>query len=268
MVRKQETVKYRRLYMCCPYSIYSRLGLVLLNKWSSSRWETVLDSAAGEMEEGKEADCSRYTGRFAGQPGWEEKEPACFSPPLREANRQEWYVNELLGMAGEVCWRTAFGVHWTVQMENLKARPDFPRFLPVDWGHFKAWQSKVIPLSLGVANVGAVWAEGQQKLEIHLQKIHLGRTGNKIISARHPALPFSKVLSLLRSFFFMVDFKEKLQQRSYLSMKNNPFPTLFWNNQRIKCMHTHAHPKTMQQAQKLWTLHLHLHDLSLVNLWV
>lgn len=165
-----------------------------------------------------------------GLPGWEEKEPACFSPPLREANRQEWYVNELPDMAGEVCWRTAFGVHWTVQTENLEAWPDFPRFLPVDWGHFKAWQSKVIPLSLGVANVGAVWAEGQQKLEIHLQKIHLVRTGNKIISARHPVLPFSKVLSLLRSFFFMVDFKEKLWQRSYLSMKNNPLPTLFWNN--------------------------------------
>lgn len=168
-------------------------------------------------------------------------------------------------MAGEVCWRTAFGVHWAVQTENLEAWPDFPRFLPVDWGHFKAWQSKVIPLSLGVANVGAVWAEGQQKLEIHLQKIHLVRTGNKIISARHPALPFSKVLSLLRSFFLWLILKRSFGKDLIYLWKTTPSPPYSGiTNELNVCTHMHI----PQPCSKLRSCELCISTFMFFHLWI
>lgn len=74
-----------------------------------------------------------------GVPGCGEKEPACSSPPPWEAERQGWYMDEPPGMAGALLER---GIHGTLGCANgkanLQAWPDFPRFLPVDSGHFKA----------------------------------------------------------------------------------------------------------------------------------
>ena len=47
--------------------------------------------------------------------------------------------------------------------------------------------------------------------------------------------------SQVHSDHFLVDLKDKLWKRSYQSVKNNPGPNLFQNNQEgIKCIHAHV----------------------------
>lgn len=142
-LESRKTVKYRRLYMCCPYSVYSRLCLVLSNKWPSSRLGTGLNSAAGKREGGKEADTTRVTlvgllESRSGVCGWEEREPACFSSPPPEAQRQEWHMHEPVGMTEELWWRKAIVAHESCANRKRKP-PGLAGFSKVTASEFRAF---------------------------------------------------------------------------------------------------------------------------------
>ena len=99
--------------------------------------------------------------------------------------------------------------------------------------------------------------------------------------------------SQVHSDHFLVDLKHKLWKRSYQSMKNNPAPDLFQNNQEgIKCIHarvctntqtnththTHTHTHTPTHPNHAvsseavnyteWSLELHLLIFHSSYLWM
>ena len=66
--------------------------------------------------------------------------------------------------------------------------------------------------------------------------------------------------SQVHSDHFLVDLKHKLWKRSYQSMKNNPAPDLFQNNQEgIKCIHARVCTNTQTHTHTPTHTHTHTH---------
>lgn len=198
--------------MCCPYFIYSRLGLVLLNKWSSSRLEmnwirqlerklTLPTSWSLHWEAAVGCSARRRQGEGASLfhtmpptlPGGQEARKVC---------------GQATGMtSGALVGR---GNHGTGTLQTEKETPGLARSSEVTASRSRASGPKVTLAAPGLAGGGHRGLGGGQKRlwiptagRIYFIRI-VCRIGHGIISTRHPALPSFQILKSTQITFWLI----------------------------------------------------------------
>lgn len=139
-----ETHYIQKAIYALPYPMYSRLCLVLLNKWSSSRLQTGLHSATGKREAGKEADTVHQLVdalESRRRSVWlQERERGCVVPPPGEARREAGRENHV--WTSHWAWRRGPGGAWqswhTASLRMETEPPGLAGFSKVTASAFRA----------------------------------------------------------------------------------------------------------------------------------